>query len=1272
MLKFVVESEAASTKPPGAASAGKPVLLALLAIMVMSGWRVIAQVPTAAITGTVLDPQGLPVAGAEVTVINQGTKAEYKAKTSDLGAFRVPSLPSGLYTVRATAASFKVFEATDIKLDAGTDYSIPPISLVIGSATQTVTVEAGAQLVQTVAQVSGTVERRQIQDLPILDRNVLNLLQLQAGVNNSGPNGTFNTVIDGQRTSYGNMTLDGINIQDNFIRSNALDFSPARPRISQSAEFTVVQQNGGADAGLGASQVSFITPSGTNNWHGEGFWYHRNNAVSSSDWFANAAGQDSSGNPRVPKQRLIRNQGGGNIGGRIIKDKLFIYGFYELVRHKSQQTTNTTVLTSTARQGLFTYIPTCTTNCPSGVTPGVPNTINVLTAKTPPLPIDSYVSGLLGTVPTSINNFDTGDSTASQLFNTAGFRFQKRSNRTEDKFGTRVDFNPRQRHNITGTFSWVREVVDRPDIDRTFNLAPKVDSESHVPLLSAAWRWTPRDNLTNELRGGFLLSSPVFNTTEDFSKGFLPCNTTLNCGGGTGVNTFLFTDPVTNFQKQGRNTNTYSFQDNANYVRGNHSIKFGWLSQLIRVRSFTTFNIPPLFAIGLSGVNTRGLGQGNFPGGISTAALNRANSLLSSLAGFVSSGAEEFNVTSRTSGFVPGASNVRQFPLNDLSFYGADSWRVRKNLTFNYGVRWEYVGRFDESDGLLLAPVINPSSPDNPFRPSPSQAVRTLLDPNVVIDFAGSGTGRPLYNRDLNNFGPNIGLAWDPWGNGKTSIRAGYSISYVNDEAIRAADNATANNAGLNSVITQSNLVATFGGGLPSFQTPTVVVPHPLTLIDQQNGGTPQAVFTADPNYRTPYVQQWNLSVSRDLGHNTVLEARYVGNHGLKLGRVLDYNQVLIGPNGFLADFLRARQNGFLALAATGTFNPAFNASIAGSQPLTVFPNLAGGGLLTNATIRNEIQTGQAGDLAFVYFLNGLAGSVPLAPSSVAQVGDLLQNFSGSTYHAGTVEVRRRWSRGIYFQANYTWSKVLTDSGGESQTLVDTLMDVGNPQLDRGRASFDIAQAFKANYVYELPVGKGHRFSSSNHVLGKLLAGWSAGSIFTWQSGAPFSIVSNRGTVNRATRSTGKNTAVALGSDPGSSVGLFKEGNGVFMVNPSILGPDGRGTGDDAINCSSTAFTGMIFCNPSPGTFGNLGRRAFNGPTFFNWDFSLLKKTPVTERVNAEFRAEFFNFLNHPTFGSNDPTNGAVDQNINSTNFGRISSTISTPRVIQFALRLTF
>ena len=1243
---------------------GWRVPVVVLLLLGVAGLDAFAQVPTGTIAGTVKDSQGLSIPGATVLLTNEGTARTQAATTSSRGAFQFTHINFGVYKVEVSKAGFKISVVDKIKLDASTEYSVPPITLEIGAVTDTVTIEADANLVRTAgAELTDTVERTQIEELPILDRNPMNLLELQAGVSqNRHASGVFVTVINGQRQSFSNFTLDGINIQDNYVRSASLDYTPNNLLMSQVEEFTTTTQNAGPQAGVGSSQVSVVTPSGNNNWHGEGFWYYRTTALAANDWFNDANG--------IGKPNLLQNQAGGDVGGRIVKDKLFFYGAYELFRRRHQSPANTTVLTNPARSGIFQWRASCTTNCPSGVTSGSIQSLNLLAHQG--LSVDPFIANLLARVPTTINRPGIGDG-----LNTGGYSFNQRDNETRDNTSIRLDWNPAAHHSFSGTYAWNRDLLDRPGatlgITDTYDSVPAAYNNDKENFLSTAWRWSPSSTFTNEVRFGFDLAPINFLTTQQFG-GFIVSNT-------------LFNNPDNNQFPSGRKTNTWSWQDNASWSRENHTLAFGMQVQRVTIFAQNYANTVANLTIG-DDFSTHALASSDFgsQGGISDGDLQTANALLSSLAGIISKEQQQFNVTSQTSGFVPGAASTQNFRWNDWSLYGGDSWKIRRNLALTYGLRWEYYSPFNERDGLLVLPVV-----------APGQTIQQTLLTDATINYFGGKSGRQTYGKDLNNFAPNIGIAWDPFGNGRTSVRAGYSINYVNDELVSAPYSAAVDNPGLNTLAGNYNLDTTISASSrPTISAPPVSIPSTFSGNLANLGGFPGGNFSEaiDPNLRTPYVQQWNLSVQHEIGWNTSIVVSYVGNKGSKLYRAIDLNQVIINSNGFLNDFVAARKNGFLALAdpSVGVFDPSYNSTIAGSQPLPVFTNnLLLQGWLSNATVQGLIQRGEAGELANFYhsygsvyqqYTNG--PTLQVSPNPLLQTADLLGNYSRSVYHGGSVDIRRRFRQGLNFQASYTFSKVFTDYSAE--TNVDAIrfrpyLDNAQPGLEWARANFDLTHAFKANFLYELPFGRGHSWAPSSRILSHLISGWKVASIFTWQSGPPFSILSGRGTLDRVTyRSAGSNTASTMSTPQqiAGQLGVYRQSNGaILLINSKYIGSDGRGAPNDALVCAPVVSGG--FCNPDPGAVGNLPRNAFNGPAFFDWDLGILKSFPISESKRLEYRVEMFNASNHPTFAVGDPSyafgiTGAnpSDMYINDPNFGVATSTTSTPRVIQMGLRFLF
>jgi hypothetical protein len=271
---------------------------------------------------------------------------------------------------------------------------------------------------------------------------------------------------------------------------------------------------------------------------------------------------------------------------------------------------------------------------------------------------------------------------------------------------------------------------------------------------------------------------------------------------------------------------------------------------------------------------------------------------------------------------------------------------------------------------------------------------------------------------------------------------------------------------------------------------------------------------------------------------------------------------------------------------------------------------------------------------------------------------NVLANRARSDYNGLQVEARRRLSKGLAFQANYTWSKVLADASGLFGVRYEPYLDGRRPKFERSRAEFDIPHAFKANVIYDLPFGDGYG------LLGRLVGGWELTSIVTWQTGPPFGIYSDRGTLNYLFQSRDTNTAVtSLTADQIRSLfGIVKRPDGIFFINPAVRNPH---TGTAVADDGAEPFPGQVFFNPEPGQVGNLERLMFNGPSLFTWDMGVSKRTRLTQRTSLELRAEFFNVLNHPVFA-------VGDQDINSGDFGRVSGVQVAPRVIQLAARLSF
>lgn len=1166
---------------------------------------------TGRISGSVLDASGAAVPGATVNItMPGGARPIATTTTSQEGIYRFSSMQPINYDLSVEAKGFRTQILRGIKVDAGLELSLPPMTLEVSAQTEIVEIAAELQGVQTSnAEIASVITNGQVRVLPTLNRSPLALVATQAGV---GSNNRTGTTINGLRPSFTNITLDGINVQDNYIRTNAVDFLPNQLLMDQVAEMTVSTSNTNAADGSGAAQIKFVPPSGTNELHGALYWYNRNNSFAANEWFNNFNG--------TKRPFLNQNQIGGRLGGAVIKDKLFYYGNYEALRRRQQSAFSGTVLTPDARNGIFTYRDTSTGELKKA------NLLQVAGVSANP-----QMGQFLSLLPSTINRTDLGDG-----LNTGGYGLNRRNNTTRDNVTVKVDYVASTKHVFTSTYVWNRSLVDRPDADETFEPEAAIGNDGSVNLWSGTWRWSPKPNFTNELRGGFNLAPGLFNARTPYPSYLLTVP--------------LITNPVNTFMPQGRYTDTYNIQNNSNWYKGKHSFAFGVHWQNIKSDSFTNFDILPTYNIAMSPDNQKTLVSSQLPG-IGANDLVRANNLLALQAGFMDEATQAFNVTSINSGFVPGAPDLQKLRLKNYAAYFNDTWRMSRKLTLTMGLRWEYYSPVTEARGLSLLPRLLPGG-----------AINTLLNPNGVLDWAGSLLKRDWYRKDFNNFGPNIGLAWQPFGDSKTVIRAGYSVNYPNDDFIRSVDNNVFTNSGLNSSVTLVNLTNTLSNR-PAITTPEFKVPR--TFADNYELDSFSAFGMPDPNLRTPYVQQWNFSIQREIAKG-VLDVRYVGNHATKQFRAFDYNQVLVRPDeipGYFEDFSRALNNGRLAETAGRGFDPRYNAAVSGSQPLPFFAALPGGGLLTNGTIRGLIQRGEVGQLATVYQTNGLNGDVNFFRNPNALGTNMMTNYSSASYNSGQVDYRRTFKSGVQVQANYTFAKVLSDAAGDSQSRFEAFLDLRNGKIERARTPFDLTHAFKLNGLMDLPFGQGRKFSISNSTLNQIFGGWQISGFMTWQSGSPFSVLAPRGTLNRAARSA-QNTAVST-ADKSALDDLFgfrMTGNGPMFINQSAINPaDGRAVAADG----RAPFSGQVFFNPGPGQIGSLQRRMFAGPAFWNTDLAVLKAFNINERHIIEFRSEWFNFSNTPSFDFGD-------QNINSTTFGRITDTSSSRRIIQFGLYYKF
>lgn len=1254
----------------------------------------LGQATTGSLSGSATDQSGAVVAGATITIVNNATGAERSATTNSEGTFDFQALQPGIYTITVEATGFRRAVDREIRISVGTTAQVN-MPLEAGPAGETVTVTASQEVINTVSpSLTNVINTRQVVDLPLGTRNPLELAGLQAGIAVVGTD-VRGSSIAGLRQSATNVTQDGINAMDNFVKTSSL-FAISTPSLNSTAEFSITTGTVGSDQGRGVGQVTLVTKSGTNEFHGGLFYMNRNDALQANTFFNNALG--------TPRGRQNQHFFGFDIGGPIYaprfgeggpalwrgKDKATFFFAYEGFRDNFSVTRNRTVLTPEARQGTFRYTRICGTS--PACTPGT-QTVNLLAIGNQNA-LNPITMGIIGATPLP-NNTDVGDG-----FNTAGFRYNVNGVSNNDKYVGRYDHqlvNDTRlgSHKLEFVLNYFKNILS-PD---TFN-----GLEAPFPGLVSSTQGGPRwlvtgalvsnfgSSITNVFRVGKQWAPVGFLLESDPTEPFIGFQgiTLPYAGGG--------------FQSQGRDTQVWQISDNVSWSRGDHVIRFGGDYQQIFATTFNDAGINPFITLGTPAHNSGNISDASFP--FSNASIRTSGrNTFANLVGNLQSAAATVNVSSPTSGFVPGATRERLFQQRDLALYVQDQWRARSNLTLNFGLRWDYMGVPTIPNGLAIQltdhrHIFGVSGFGNLFNPNAPAGFAPAIG---NLDFVSGDTGKGLYNNDWNNFAPFFGFAWSPdyssglgklifGGPGKSSIRGGYSISYLRDgfTVISNAMGVGTTNPGL--IASAANTTPTgvlTGAGVP---LPTPVFQMPISDRTNNLNNPNNSLWAIDPNLRTPYVQQWSFGYEREIADDTAFEIRYSANHAIKVFRAVDFNEINIFENGFLKEFLGAQSN--LAI-----FTAAFPLCGQAGQPACNFGNsglpgqinlpwmsrfftgasLANG--FANTTFISHLNNNNVGSIASTLAFsntyraarenaaNGIPANFFVAnPNSLAS--RLLTNDSMSNYHSLQVEVRRRFSRGLMFQADYTFSKALSDAPdaqGNNQSTLENFRTFRDKRLDYRRSNDDQTHRFVANAIYDLPFGRGRSYlSGTNAVVNQVIGGWSVGGIVVWSTRPPFSITSGRTSFNTwPGGSVDGNPADLVGisfEEFKKNVGVYRTPGGVFWFNPELLNITLSPTTGRVV--SSTIKPGLLG-QPAPGAFGNFPLNSLNSGRFFNLDTSVTKRFPIGERVSFEIKTTFINILNNPNF-----TFGTTQ--FDSTSFGRITATTGSQRVIHFQGSLRF
>ncbi|HWP99121.1 MAG TPA: carboxypeptidase regulatory-like domain-containing protein [Vicinamibacterales bacterium] len=1226
---------------------------------------------TGQIVGVARDPTGAVVPDAVVEITDRATGAAASTRTGRDGGFVFPALQPGRYLLVANAAGFQPFVVEEVVVETGRATSVA-VDFQVAALAEEVRVEGRAAVIETSSStVSTTVRNQQIAKLPLAGRNILDFALLTPGTatSSAGRFSTFNGLPGGAI----NITLDGINNNSQRFRSGGTSFFVFAPvRLGAIEEVTVSTAGLTADAGAeGAVQVQFVTRRGTNVWRAQIFDQMRHEALNANSYFNTRRG--------LPKTKIRQHEFGANLGGPLVRGRLFFFTNYEQIHQPGESTITRTVLTPEAQQGLFRYVGT----------DGVVRTADLLAiARAAGLPsaIDPFVVEQFRRINATLGS---GSLQPSDLLrNSFSFIIPTRPKNVYPT--ARVDWQASPSLAVRGILNlWWRDLARNPQFPGMDFVNGGFTSTYYI--LSTGADWTVRPNVFNQVSFG------VQSNFEEFNPGNTPAVYEIDrrVAFPLGLTPAL---PTGNVLPIPRNNPVYNLIDTITILHGNHTFTLGG-----------TFRRTAMWESiwgGAAGgpLVTLGVAAGDPASAVFTAAtlprirstdLPNALALYALLTGRISAISGVHNVDERTHRYGPNPV-VRREAQNVGGVYFQDAWRLTPELTLNYGLRWEFTGPAHNTNGIYTSParehLLGPSRAL--FRPGTLDGVP---DPQIEL------RPRP-YKGDYVNPAPNAGFAWNPQpeggligrllGRGRSVIRGSVGVNYY-DEGLIAFQSAAGGNPGL----TQQLFL---NPGMPGFPPGGLLLSSPLPPLATFPAAfafpMPQALFTfasgfstVDPDLRTPFVTNWAVGLQRELWRDAAVEIRYVGNRGAHLWRFYDLNEVNIFENGFLEEFRRAQRNLQINQANN---RPGFaNNGLPGQVPLPLFeaafgasagqPALPAASGFANGTFITLLEQGQAGALANALAGNSLylcrlvgaalpacaslgyrgAGRYPINlfqanPFAAGRSISLLTDDGTSRYGGLQLQFRQRMRAGLTLVANYTYSKATSNRYSDSPATAVTIFTHRDPDRNVVPHIFDLRHAFQSYWTYELPFGRERAVPIGNRLLDAVAGGWSVSGILRIQSGRPFYLTSGRSTVNQ--RDAG---VVLVGITAKDLQKMIRTSRGPgateLFVDPRLIGPDGRANPD------------YLRSPTEPGEWGELV--FLYGPGLWNLDLGVAKRFRTGTRATISLEALFLNAFNHTDFlvgGASSDTGFAV--NINSTTFGQTTSTPGGPRNVQVRLQIDF
>jgi len=1252
------------------------IVLMLLTICVTT---TLAQNATTSLRGVIKDPSGATVADATITLRDSGTGHSFTEKSKAGGEYLLLQLPPAKYTITVTAPGFsdqsKVAELL-VNQPASINFTMS-----VQASNETLNVTAEAQtLNNTDASLGNSTNNATIQALPSETRNVPDLLSLQPGVfflpqpANPQLQDSRSGAVNGARSDQGNVTLDGVDDNDQV---NGYAFTGVLRSTQDSVEeFRVVTGIANADAGRSSgAQVSLVTKSGTNKFHGAAYEYNRPTITVANDFF-NKQAQLNSGEPNRAG-KLIRNIFGADVGGPIFKDKLFFFANYEGSRIAESTQTSRTVPTAAYQQGILQY----TGDSASGATETETVTaaqMAILDAGCTVCNSAAYAPGP-GPNPNALAYFNSmpaanGLSLGDGL-NTGSYSFSSPNPRTLNTSIVRLDYIPSSKHRLFARGNFQKDTTG--GVEQFPGQGPSYVLIDNTKGMTFGDTWAISSNLVNDVRYGYI------------RQGY------GNSGIGTGDYVdFRFIDSPT---AETRNTvvsvPVNNIIDNLNWSKGKHTIEVGGNWRLIHQNRNTNAN-----SFNNASSNPYWLG-GNPPDPSATLGLDPVDSgftnsyiiAYANLVGTVPSvtNVSNYAVTSPTTGTLlsDGATIDRSFKANEYEWFIQDSWRPTPNLTLTFGLRHTILQTPWETKGQQVAPTIDTHAW---FTQRETAALQgQIYEPD--LQFAPSG---PFYNKpgfwpkSKNNFAPRFALAYSP--DNKTSIRVGAGIYY--DHYGEGLVNTFDQNGsfGLSSQVT--NPAGNYSSETsPRFTTRTNLPPsgNPPAATTQTFPYTaPQGNFAItwglDNKLKTPYSEAFDLSVQRELKGGWTVETAYIGRLGrhllqsLDLAEPVDFND----PQGS-GDYYSAGAQLSALVDQNGGSTTAAVPAIPYFEHL--FPYMANfdyqGESATQAIYTNEWApfrsnlgaTTALADIDYYCFSGSL--QVPYPCPSTHQSRFWQDQFSSlyalstigmSYYNAGQITLRHPMSHGLQTDISYTYSRAI-DFGSDAERSTEfngnppvvaagfsSIINTWKPNLNRGVSDFDTTHILTVDWVYLAPIGRGRTYlANANHFVDAIVGGWQLSGIFRSTSGLPFSV-----------------------NEPGWTTDWQQEGYGIVTGKVKIHRHfDQNGNpqffdGNSSATINSGVLTGSPIRLPYPGETGQ--RNNFRGDGYLDLDSGLSKTWGLGEFGNLKFAWEVYNVTNTMRFDTSPVFPSDFGGGLTGGNLGVSSLLLNPPRRMQFSLRYDF